>query len=153
MEKIPILKINNILIVSLQGDLTDRSIVNFQQDILEKIYKNKAVGVLIDISVLDIIDSFLGRVISDTARMIRLLGSEIMIVGMKPCVAITLVELGLEIGSVNTALDMESGIEKLKREIKSQCIEEVDESALTGRLADDGLDGNDQLGEELDDTL
>lgn len=153
MEKIPILKINNILIVSLQGDLTDKYVVNLQHDILDKIYKTKAVGVLIDISVLDIIDSFLGRVISDTARMIRLLGAEIMIAGMKPCVAITLVELGLHIGSVNTALDMESGMEKLKREIRLHSIKEIDESSLPGYMAENAVELNDQPGEEEDDTL
>ncbi|HEY9060442.1 MAG TPA: STAS domain-containing protein [Pseudobacteroides sp.] len=153
MEKIPILKINNILIVSLQGDLTDKSVANLQHDILSKIYKTKAVGVLIDISVLDIIDSFLGRVISDTARMIKLLGAEIMITGMKPCVAITLVELGLQIGSVNTALDMESGIEKLKREIRLHGIEEIDESSLPAYMEENAVELNDQPGEEEDDSL
>ena len=134
MNKIPILRIEDTLIVSLQDDLTDRNAVQFQNDLLQKIYSTKTKGVLIDISVLDIVDSFLGRILSDTAKMIRLLGAELVIVGMRPSVAITLVELNLQIDGVATALDIDQGIEKLDTIVKSNEIEEVDYA----RLADEG---------------
>jgi len=130
VNKIPILRIRGILIVSLQDDLTDRHAVQFQIDLLQKIYSTKAKGVLIDISVLDIVDSFLGRILSDTSNMIRLLGAELVIVGMKPSVAITLVELDLKIDNVSTALDIDQGIEKLNVLVKSKEIEEVDHDQL-----------------------
>ena len=126
MIKIPILKIKDKLIVSLQDVLTDRSAIQFQNDLLEKIYSTKIKGVLIDISVLDIMDSFLGKILSDTSKMIRLLGAELVIVGMRPSVAITLVELDLQINGVATALDIDQGIEKLDILVKSSEIEEVD---------------------------
>jgi len=126
MNKIPILKIKDKLIVSLQDDLTDRNAIQFQNDLLEKIYSTKAKGVLIDISVLDIMDSFLGKILSDTSKMIRLLGAELVIVGMRPSVAITLLELDLQINGVATALDIDHGIEKLDMLVKSSEIEEVD---------------------------
>ena len=125
MNKIPILKIKDKLIVSLQDVLTDRSAIQFQNDLLEKIYSIKIKGVLIDISVLDIVDSFLGKILSDTSKMIRLLGAELVIVGMRPSVAITLVELDLQINGVATALDIDQGIEKLDILVKSSEIEEV----------------------------
>ena len=125
MNKIPILKIKDKLIVSLQDVLTDRSAIQFQNDLLEKIYSTKIKGVLIDISVLDIVDSFLGKILSDTSKMIRLLGAELVIVGMRPSVAITLVELDLQINGVATALDIDQGIEKLDILVKSSEIEEV----------------------------
>ncbi len=134
MNKIPILRIKDTLIVSLQDDLTDRNAVQFQNDLLQKIYTTKAKGVLIDISVLDIVDSFLGRILSDTAKMIRLLGAELVIVGMRPSVAITLVELDLQIDNVATALDVDQGIEKLDILVKSNEIDEVD----FDQLADEG---------------
>ena len=126
MNKIPILKIKDKLIVSLQDVLTDRSAIQFQNDLLEKIYSTKIKGVLIDISVLDIVDSFLGKILSDTSKMIKLLGAELVIVGMRPSVAITLVELDLQISGVSTALDIDQGIEKLDILVKSGEIEEVD---------------------------
>ena len=125
MNKIPILKIKDKLIVSLQDDFTDTSAIQFQNDLLEKIYSTKIKGVLIDISVLDIVDSFLGKILSDTSKMIRLLGAELVIVGMRPSVAITLVELDLQINGVATALDIDQGIEKLDILVKSSEIEEV----------------------------
>lgn len=137
MNKIPILKIKDTLIASLQDDLTDRNAVQFQNDLLQKIYSTKAKGVLIDISVLDIVDSFLGRILSDTSKMIRLLGAELVIVGMRPSVAITLVELDLQISDVLTALDIDQGIEKLNILVKSNEIEEVDYNQLTDEEKND----------------
>ena len=126
MNKIPILKLRNTLIISFQDDLTDSIAINFQNDLLNKIHTTKATGVLIDISVLDVVDSFLGRVISDTSQMIKLLGADLVLVGMNPSVAITLVELGLGLHNIVTALDIDSGIEKLETLMKSKAIQEVD---------------------------
>ena len=125
MIKVPILKIKDTLIVPLQDGLTDRDSLQFQNDLLQKIYSTRIKGVLIDISELDIADSFLGKALSDTAKMIRLLGAEVVIVGMRPSVAITLVELDLQINNVATALDIDQGLEKLDILVKSNEIEEV----------------------------
>ena len=125
MIKVPILKIKDTLIVPLQDGLTDRDSLQFQNDLLQKIYSTRIKGVLIDISELDIADSFLGKALSDTAKMIRLLGAEVVIVGMRPSVAITLVELDLQIINVATALDIDQGLEKLDILVKSNEIEEV----------------------------
>lgn len=125
MSKIPILKLKDTLIVSLQDDLTDRTAIDFQDSLLKKIYTTKAKGVLIDVTVLDIIDSFLGRVLSDTSKMIKLLGAELVLVGMSPSVVITLVELGLEINNLPTALNIDLGMEKLNALVKLNQIDEV----------------------------
>ncbi len=132
MEKISILKIRNLLIVTINNDLSDKSVIDFQQEILNRVYKDQARGVIIDISVLDIVDSFLGRIISDTAKMIKLLGAGTILVGMSPGVAITLIELGLDISNVESALDVESGIEMLDKYISHCGIEEVKESDIPG---------------------
>lgn len=131
MSNIPILRIKDILIVSLQDDLTDRIAIRFQNDLLQKIHSTNTMGVLIDISVLDIVDSFLGRILSDTSKMVILLGAELVIVGMRPSVAITLVELGLQLKDIVTALDIDHGIEKLNAIVNSKEIEEVDYGELT----------------------
>jgi len=125
MNKVPILKLKDIFIVSLDNDLTDRTAIHFQDDLVSRIYSEKVKGVLIDISILDIVDSFLGRILSDTAKMIKLLGAELVLVGMSPSVVITLVELGLEINNVPTALSMDLGMEKLNALVKSNEIEEM----------------------------
>jgi rsbT antagonist protein RsbS len=139
MNRIPILKIKDTLIVSLQDDLTDRTAINFQDELLKKIYDTKAKGVLIDISVLDIVDSFLGRILSDTAKMIKLLGAELVICGMSSSVVITLVELGLEINNVQTALNIDLGLEKLAALVKSNQIEEVDYDDLMEEEKNDSV--------------
>ncbi|MFL0195796.1 STAS domain-containing protein [Clostridium sp. WILCCON 0269] len=141
MNKVPILRLKDTLIVAFQGELTDTSAVCFQNDLLEKIYSTKAKGVVIDISVLDIVDSFLGRTISDTACMIKLLGAELILVGMKPSVAITLIELGLSISKVTTALDLDTGMEKLNALIKLNEIQEIDYVQLTGEEKNDSISG------------
>lgn len=131
MDKIPILKIKDTLVVLLQDDLTDSIAIHFQEDLLKKIFASKVKGVLIDISLLGIVDSFLGRVISDTGKMIKLLGAELVLVGMSSSVAITLVELGLEIGNVSTSLDIDSGLELLTALVKSNAVKEVDNIQFT----------------------
>lgn len=125
MRKIPIIKIKNFLIVSLDSDLTDKSAIELQSDILNKVYENTVKGVLIDISVLDMVDSYLGKIIADMSAMIKLLGSATVLVGMKPNVAITLVEMGFNIDGITTSMNVETGIEMLEDIIKSNAIQEV----------------------------
>ncbi len=110
MERIPILRMGNLLLVTIQVDMHDRLAMNLQDDLTERIVKDRAKGVLIDISALDVVDSFIGRMISNTAAMARVLDANTVVVGMQPAVAITLVELGLALTGVKTALNVEKGI-------------------------------------------
>jgi len=112
-SRVPILKIRNILIVPIQVDLDDNSAARLQHDILERIEATGASGVIIDISVLDMVDSYLGRMLGDTAIMATMMDAEVVLTGMQPQVALTLVELGLKLDTIHTALDMESGIDLL----------------------------------------
>ena len=116
MERIPILKMGSLLLVTIQVDMHDRLAMTLQDDLTSRIVRDKARGVLIDISALDIVDSFIGRMISNTAAMARILDARTVLVGMQPAVAITLVELGLTLHGVKTALNVEQGIAMLKRE-------------------------------------
>jgi rsbT antagonist protein RsbS len=115
MERIPILRMGNLLLVTIQVDMHDRLAMTLQDDLTERIVKEQAKGVLIDISALDIVDSFIGRMINNTAAMARVLDAATVIVGMQPAVAITLVELGLTLTGVKTALNVEKGIALLDR--------------------------------------
>lgn len=114
MEHIPILKVGDLLLVSIQVDMHDRLAMTLQSDLTDRIVQAKAKGVLIDISSLEIIDSFIGRIIGDIAAMARLLDVDTVVVGMQPAVAITLVELGLALPGVSTALNVENGIALLQ---------------------------------------
>ena len=114
MEHIPILKVGDLLLVSIQVDMHDRLAMTLQSDLTDRIVQAKAKGVLIDISSLEIIDSFIGRIIGDIAAMARLLDVDTVVVGMQPAVAITLVELGLALPGVSTALNIENGIALLQ---------------------------------------
>ena len=116
-KKIPIIKIGHYLIASIQVDMHDKLAIQLQSQILEEIEKTGAKGVLIDISVLEMVDSFIGRMLSGMASMASIMDAAVVIVGMQPAVAITLVELGLEMPGVDTALNMERGIEMLERRI------------------------------------
>ncbi len=113
--RIPILKIGDILIASIQVNLHDASAVQFKDDLLEKIHATRAKGVIIDLTALDLVDSFIGRLIADIAAMAGLMGSRVVITGLQPAVAITLVELGLELPRVITALNLEKGLSVLQR--------------------------------------
>ena len=115
MERIPILKIGNMLLVSIQVDLQDHTALRLQDDLSNRIVETGAKGVLIDISALEIVDSFIGRMISTTAAVSRVLDAETVVVGMQPAVAITLVELGLTLSGVRTALDVDRGLRLLSR--------------------------------------
>ncbi|WP_027820787.1 STAS domain-containing protein [Paraburkholderia bannensis] len=115
MERIPILRLGDCLIVSIQVDMHDRLAIALQDDLTARIVKESAKGVLIDISALDVVDSFIGRMISNTAAMATVLDAQTVVVGMQPSVAITLVELGLTLTGVRTALDVEKGMALLKQ--------------------------------------
>lgn len=116
MERIPILKLGRLLLVTIQVDMHDRLAMQLQDDLTTRIVKDRATGVLIDISALDIVDSFIGRMISHTAAMAKILDARTVLVGMQPAVAITLVELGLSLEGVATALNIERGLALLKRD-------------------------------------
>ena len=113
MERIPILQIRNILLVSIQVDLQDHLALALQEDLAERIVETGSRGVLIDISALEVVDSFIGRMISTIASMSRVLDASTVVVGMRPAVAITLVELGLSLVGVRTALDVDRGLTML----------------------------------------
>ena len=114
MERIPILKMGRVLLVTIQVDMHDRLALALQDDLTDRIVKHGARGVLIDISSLEIVDSFIGRVLGNIAAMSRVLDAETVVVGMQPAVAITLVELGLELPGVRTALNVERGMALLQ---------------------------------------
>lgn len=116
MERIPILKLGNLLMVSIQVDMHDRLALTLQDDLTAQIVAQGAHGVLIDISALEMVDSFIGRMLSNIANMSRLLDAETVVVGMQPSVAITLVELGMPMRGIRTALDIEKGMILLKSE-------------------------------------
>ena len=116
-KKIPIIKLRDYLIVSIQVDMHDRMAIQLQMQILEEISRTRAKGVLIDISTLEMVDSFIGRVLSGMASMAAIMDAAVVIVGMQPAVAITLVELGLEMPGVETALSMELGMEMLEKRL------------------------------------
>lgn len=116
MEHIPILKLGDFLLVSIQVDMHDRLALTLQDDLTEQIVKTRARGVLIDISSLEIVDSFMGRMLGNIAEMATLLDANTVVVGMQPAVAITLVELGLSLKGVRTALNVEKGMALLQNE-------------------------------------
>jgi rsbT antagonist protein RsbS len=114
MDHIPILRMGRILLVSIQVDMHDQLALALQDDLTQRIVSDKARGVLIDISSLDVVDSFIGRMISNIAAMSRVLDAHTVVVGMQPAVAITLVELGLDLAGVRTALNVEKGMALLQ---------------------------------------
>ena len=114
MDRIPILKMGRVLLVTIQVDMHDRLALALQDDLTERIVKEGTRGVLIDISSLEVVDSFIGRVLGNIAAMSRVLDAETVVVGMQPAVAITLVELGLSLPGVRTALNVERGMELLR---------------------------------------
>jgi rsbT antagonist protein RsbS len=119
MGEIPILKIGDCLLVSIQVDMHDRLALALQDDLTERIVADRAHGVMIDISALEIVDSFIGRMLNNIAAMSRVLDAATVVVGMRPAVAITLVELGLSLAGVRTALNVDKGIALIRRIIDS----------------------------------
>ena len=123
MERIPILKMGDYLLVTIQVDMHDRLAMTLQDDLTARIVEVRAKGVLIDISALEIVDSFIGRMLADIAAMSRVLDAETVVVGMRPAVAITLVELGLSLTGVRTALNVERGMDLLRERIRERLSE------------------------------
>jgi rsbT antagonist protein RsbS len=114
MERIPILKVGSFLLVTIQVDMHDQLALALQDDLTARVVRDHASGVLIDISALDIVDSFIGRMLGNIAGMARILDAETVVVGMQPSVAITLVELGLSLPGIRTALNVDRGMELLR---------------------------------------
>lgn len=115
MARVPVVRIGDILVAAVQEDLYDRDALALQTDLSTALEQTGAHGVLLDISVVETVDSFLGRLLNDIATLTRLLGAHTVLVGMQPAVAITLVELGLELKGVRTALDAEKGLALLQK--------------------------------------
>ena len=133
MERIPILKMGNLLLVTIQVDMHDRLAMTLQDDLTNRISQTQAHGVLIDISALDIVDSFIGRVLANIARISRVMDAQTVVVGMQPAVAITLVELGLSLTGIRTALNVEKGMTLLRLSLN----ETTNQVAATKWSADD----------------
>lgn len=117
MERIPILRMGPFLLVTIQVDMHDRLAQSLQEDLAERVVKDGSRGVLIDISSLEVVDSFMGRMLARIASISRVLDAETVVVGMQPAVAITLVELGMSLEGVRTALNVEKGMEILQRSL------------------------------------
>lgn len=115
---IPILKLYNCLLVSIQWELDDQTALQFQENLLQKIHETGADGVVIDLTSVDMIDSFIAKVLGDVINMSKLMGARVVLTGIQPAVAITLVELGIHLQDVHTALDLEKGLERLQRELE-----------------------------------
>ena len=132
-QRIPILKVGRVLVVPIQTDMDDQTVVHLQERILSELERTRARGVLIDISLLEMVDSFIGRMLSDIAAMARIMDARTVVVGIQPAVAITLVELGLELTGVATVLNVDEGIKLLREEFG---IEERDgEEEFCGELS------------------
>ena len=125
MERIPVLKVGEYLLVTIQVDMHDRLAMTLQDDLTARIVSVRAKGVLIDISALEMVDSFIGRMLGDIAAMSRVLDAETVVVGMRPAVAITLVELGLSLPGVRTALNVERGMDLLRTLIAGKGLDGV----------------------------
>ena len=136
-QRIPIIKVGRVLIVPIQVDMDDQTVIYLQERILSELERTRARGVLIDISLLEMVDSFIGRILSDIAAMARIMDARTVVVGMQPAVAITLVELGLELHGVDTVLNVDEGIKLLRNEFG---IDDEDEALSPGELS--------QLGEQ-----
>ncbi len=118
MERIPILKLENFLLVSIQVDMHDQLALSLQDDLTQKIVATRARAVLIDISALEMVDSFMGRMLGNIASMSRILDAQTVVVGMRPAVAITLVELGLSLPGIRTALNVDAGLALLRAAVE-----------------------------------
>lgn len=127
MDKIPILRMGPFLLVTIQVDLYDRLALDLEADLVRMVNKTEAKGVLIDISAVSIVDSFMGRIIGNIASMSRILDAETVVVGMQPAVAITLIELGLPLTGVHTALDVEKGMNLLRSKITVDAADDDDD--------------------------
>ncbi len=111
---IPVLKLRDVLLCSIQSDMTDDDALEFQSQLLEKLGKTEAKGVIIDITGMDVVDSFMARVINETAKMSRVMGAKVFLCGMQPMVALTLVEMGRELIGVHTALNLDKAFDSIQ---------------------------------------
>jgi rsbT antagonist protein RsbS len=134
---VPVLRLGDALLVSIQVDLQDDQVLALQEELAEKIVDTGARGVIIDISAVDIVDSFIGRMFSSIAALSRVLDAETVVVGMRPAVAITLVELGLSLEGVRTALDLEKGLAILARLVAARGPLDADDDDLVPVDADE----------------
>ena len=130
MDHIPILRMGEFLLITVQVDMHDRLAISLQDDLTEQIVRYNSGGVLIDISSLDVVDSFIGRMLGNIAAMSRVLDAQTVVVGMQPAVAITLVELGLSLPGIRTALNVERGMQILREQVSQSQIEVVEEDSL-----------------------
>ena len=128
VDRIPILKMGRYLLLSIQVDMHDQLAMDLQEDLTEQIVRHKARGVLIDISALEIVDSFIGRMLSHIASVSRILDAKVIVVGMQPAVAITLVELGLSLEGIATALNIEKGMRWLESSLDDEADDRGPES-------------------------
>ncbi|HEV7300096.1 MAG TPA: STAS domain-containing protein [Tepidisphaeraceae bacterium] len=141
MDRIPILQVGDLLLVTIQVDMHDRLAMTLQDDLTSRIADTGAKGVLIDISSLDVVDSFIGRMLANIAQMSRVLDAQTVVTGMRPAVAITLVELGMSLEGVRTALNVERGMELLRASVREASVIAFDEDGSTtadGGVADAG---------------
>lgn len=129
MERIPILQMGEYLLVTIQVDMHDRLAMTLQEDLTNRIVEVEAHGVLIDISALEIVDSFIGRILGNIAKMSQILDAQTVVVGMQPAVAITLVELGLSLKGIHTALNVEKGMALLKTSLGASPSQSLDSYA------------------------
>ena len=139
MERIPILRMGDFLLVTIQVDMHDQLAIRLQEDLTSMISKHGSRGVLIDISALDIVDSFIGRMLANIAQMSRILDARTVVTGMRPAVAITLVELGMSLEGVQTALSVDRGMQMLRAAISAEDVEtngRADGEAEPGGAAD-----------------
>jgi rsbT antagonist protein RsbS len=126
VDRIPVLKMGQYLLLSIQVDMHDQLALDLQEDLTEQIVRHKAKGVLIDISSLEIVDSFIGRMLSHIANVSRILDAKVIVVGMQPAVAITLVELGLSLEGIATALNVEKGMRWLENNVNDDVVQELE---------------------------
>jgi rsbT antagonist protein RsbS len=130
MERIPILRMGKVLLVTIQVDMHDQLAVTLQDDLTSRIVETGASGVLIDISSLEVVDSFIGRILGNIATMSRVLDAQTVVVGMQPAVAITLVELGMSLPGIRTALNVEKGMALLQSSIEADAVLEVPDASF-----------------------
>jgi len=116
--KVPILKLREILLTSIQTELSDEDALEFQSDVLERVQKTEARGIVIDITALDVVDSFMARVINETANMVGILGAQAVLCGMQPAVALALTEMGRELIGVHSALNLDQGVDTILERIR-----------------------------------
>ncbi|WP_100406109.1 STAS domain-containing protein [Bacillus solitudinis] len=116
--RIPILKLRQYLLISIQVDLDDQTALQFQEDLLNKIHSEGSSGVVIDLTSVEMIDSFIAKVLGDVVDMSNLMGAKVVLTGIQPAVAITLIDMGITLHSVPTALDLEQGLDKLQQELE-----------------------------------